>query len=50
MEDLKNSNKIEITKRWGKKKHRKREIMFFQKNWISNVNFKSQHLILDFKK
>jgi hypothetical protein len=41
MKDLKSSNKIDITKGWGKRKHRKKEIMFFQKKWISNVNFRS---------
>ncbi len=34
MKDFKNSNKIEMTKRRGKRKQRKGEIMYFQKNWI----------------
>jgi hypothetical protein len=34
MKDFKNSNKIDITRRWGKRKQRKGEIMHFQKNWI----------------
>jgi hypothetical protein len=34
MKDFKNSNKIKITRRWGKRKQRKGEIMHFQKNWI----------------
>jgi hypothetical protein len=32
MKDLKNSNKIEKTRRWGKRKQKKGEIMHFQKN------------------
>jgi len=32
MKDFKYSNKIEKTRRWGKKKERKGEIMHFQKN------------------
>jgi hypothetical protein len=34
----------------GKKETHKGENNAFSKNWISNVNFKSQHLILDLKK
>jgi hypothetical protein len=32
MKDFKNSNKIEKTRRWGKRKQREGEIMHFQKN------------------
>ncbi len=32
MKDSKNSNKIEKTRRWGKRKQRKGKIMHFQKN------------------
>jgi hypothetical protein len=32
MKDFKNSNKIEITSRWGKRKQRKGEIMHLKKN------------------
>jgi len=34
MKDLKNLNKIETRRRWGKRKQRKGEIMHFQKSWI----------------